>query len=118
MLAAVAVPGIAEALAAAGAQRVYVCNLFPQVPETEGYDVAAHVAALREHGVDVDVVLWDSQAGLVAGDVRSAPGGPAAGRCERPGARSCKTGGGPLGSAGMRITPSGFDPGEMRSEAR
>ena len=60
-------PGIAEALAAAGAQRVYVCNLFPQVPETEGYDVAAHVAALREHGVDVDVVLWDSQAGLVAG---------------------------------------------------
>jgi len=67
VLAAVAVKGIAEALAATGAQRVYVCNLYPQVPETEGYDVAAHVAALREHGVDVDVVLWDSQAGLVAG---------------------------------------------------
>ncbi len=68
VLAAVAVPGIAEALAAAGAQRVYVCNLVPQVPETEGFDVAAHVAALREHGVDVDVVLWDSEAGLVAGE--------------------------------------------------
>ena len=69
VLAAVAVPGIAEALSATGAQRVYVCNLFPQIPETEGYDVAAHVAALREHGVEVDVVLWDSAGGIVAGPV-------------------------------------------------
>lgn len=69
VLAAVAVAGIAEALAATAAQKVYVCNLFPQVPETEGYDVAAHMAALREHGVDVDVVLWDSGAGLAAGQV-------------------------------------------------
>jgi len=69
VLAAVLVPGIAEALAETDAQKVYVCNLFPQVPETEGYDVAAHVAALREHGVEVDVVLWDSGGGLVAGPV-------------------------------------------------
>lgn len=69
VLAAVLVPGIAEALAETEAQKVYVCNLFPQVPETEGYDVAAHVAALREHGVEVDVVLWDSGGGLVAGPV-------------------------------------------------
>jgi uncharacterized cofD-like protein len=67
VLAAVAVPGIAEALAETRAQRVYVCNLFPQIPETEGYDVAAHVAALREHGVEVDVVLWDSAGGLAPG---------------------------------------------------
>jgi len=36
---------------------VYVCNLRPQLPETAGYDVAAHVDALRAHGLDVDVVL-------------------------------------------------------------
>jgi 2-phospho-L-lactate transferase/gluconeogenesis factor (CofD/UPF0052 family) len=36
---------------------VYVCNLRPQVPETDGYDVADHVAALAAHGLDVDVVL-------------------------------------------------------------
>lgn len=69
ILAAVGVPGVAEALASAPGQRVYVCNLYPQIPETEGYDVAAHVAALRQHGVEVDVVLWDSAAGLAAGPV-------------------------------------------------
>jgi uncharacterized cofD-like protein len=69
LLAAVGVPGIAEALAGTAGQKVYVSNLFPQVPETEGYDVAAHVVALREHGVEVDVVLWDSAAGLAAGPV-------------------------------------------------
>ena len=68
VLAAAAVPGIAEALADTAAQRVYVCNLRPQVPETEGYDVAAHVAALSAHGVTVDVVLADSSAGLPVGD--------------------------------------------------
>ena len=46
VLAAVAVRGIAEAVAALRGQVVYVCNLRPQVPETEGFDVAAHVAAL------------------------------------------------------------------------
>ncbi|HEX3946731.1 MAG TPA: uridine diphosphate-N-acetylglucosamine-binding protein YvcK, partial [Acidimicrobiales bacterium] len=60
VLAAVAVTGIAGALAASSAQRVYVCNLRPELPETAGYDVGDHLAALREHGVEVDVVLWDS----------------------------------------------------------
>jgi len=41
---------------------VYVCNLRPQVPETDGYDVAAHVDALRDHGVDPDVVVCDPSA--------------------------------------------------------
>jgi uncharacterized cofD-like protein len=67
VLAAVGVPGVADTLSRCRAQKVYVCNLYPQVPETEGYDVAAHVAALREHGVEVDVVLWDSRAGLARG---------------------------------------------------
>lgn len=69
VLAAASVDGIRSALASTDATKVYVCNLFAQIPETEGYDVAAHVDALRCHGVEVDVVLWDSTAGLEAGDV-------------------------------------------------
>ena len=57
VLAVVAVPAIREALGTTPGQKVYVCNLRPQVPETDGFDVAAHVAALRSHGLDVDVVL-------------------------------------------------------------
>ena len=57
VLAVVAVPGIRDALAATRARKVYVCNLRAQSPETEGYDVAAHVDALRAHGLDVDVVV-------------------------------------------------------------
>jgi len=60
VLAAVAVPGIRTALNASGAQRVYVCNLHPQDPETASFDVAMHVAALLDHGVRVDRVLCDS----------------------------------------------------------
>jgi uncharacterized cofD-like protein len=57
VLAVVAVPAIRETLTATRGRKVYVCNLRPQVPETEGFDVAAHVAALRTHGLEVDVVL-------------------------------------------------------------
>jgi uncharacterized cofD-like protein len=57
VLAAVAVPGIRDAVAASSARSVYVCNLRPQEPETSGYDVGTHLAALARHGVDVDVVL-------------------------------------------------------------
>jgi uncharacterized cofD-like protein len=67
VLAAVAVRGIAEALASAQAQVVYVCNLRPQIPETEGYDVAAHVEALARHDVSVDVVLCDTIGGMATG---------------------------------------------------
>jgi uncharacterized cofD-like protein len=59
VLAVVAVPALREALRATRATRVYVCNLYPEVPETEGYDVAAHVAALEAHGLSVDVVVCD-----------------------------------------------------------
>jgi uncharacterized cofD-like protein len=64
VLAAAAIRGIAEAIRTTAAQRVYVCNLHPQEPETAGYDVAAHLAALAEHGVEIDAVLWDSSTGM------------------------------------------------------
>jgi 2-phospho-L-lactate transferase/gluconeogenesis factor (CofD/UPF0052 family) len=48
--------------------RVYVCNLRPQVPETAGFDAAAHVAALRAHGVVPDTVVHDPAA-MPAGDL-------------------------------------------------
>ncbi len=67
VLAAAAVPALAAAIEAARAQRVFVCNLRPQLPETEGYDVARHVNALADHGVPVDVVLVDTASGLPLG---------------------------------------------------
>lgn len=81
VLAAVAVEGIATAIAEAPGQRVYVCNLRPQVPETEGYGVAEHVRALRRHGIPVDVVLWDPATGLELGEPEAAVAArPLAGR--------------------------------------
>jgi uncharacterized cofD-like protein len=64
VLAAVAVVGIAEAVASSKGQVVYVCNLHPEVPETEGFDVSDHIAALARHDVAVDVVLCDSIRGM------------------------------------------------------
>jgi len=60
VLAVVAVPALREALARTRGRKVYVCNLRPQMPETAGFDVAAHVEALLAHGVDIDVVVCDS----------------------------------------------------------
>lgn len=57
VLAAAVVPDIKAALATTSAQKVYVANLRPQIPETEGYDLEAHVDALVAHGVEVDHVL-------------------------------------------------------------
>ena len=62
VLAAVAVPGIAEGIRTATARTVYVANLRPQPAETEGFDVADHVAALVAHGVEVDAVVADTTA--------------------------------------------------------
>lgn len=53
------VPGIAEAVVRCPAPVVYVANLREQPGETEGMDLADHLAALHEHVPDlaVDVVL-------------------------------------------------------------
>ena len=59
VLAALAPHDLTAALAATRAQRVYVCNLGPQEPETAGYDAAGHVEALLAHGVQIDAVLCD-----------------------------------------------------------
>jgi uncharacterized cofD-like protein len=72
VLAAAAVPALRAAIAESTAQRVYVSNLREQRPETTGYDVAAHVRALVDHGLVVDVVLADASAlkiGEVPGEV-------------------------------------------------
>ena len=57
VLAATVVPDLVKALASTPARRVLVCNLRTRTPETAGYDVAAHVDALRRHDVHPDVVL-------------------------------------------------------------
>jgi len=69
VLAAAAVPELARAIAASEGRRVYVCNLRPQIPETQGYDVGRHLSALEAHGVPVDAVLCDTSAGIVLGSV-------------------------------------------------
>jgi len=67
VLAAVAVKGIAEAVASSKAQVVYVCNLHPEIPETDGFDVSDHLRALARHDVTVDLVLCDSIRGMGIG---------------------------------------------------
>jgi 2-phospho-L-lactate transferase/gluconeogenesis factor (CofD/UPF0052 family) len=77
VLAAAAVDDVREALKQATGPLVYVCNVRAEAGETRGYDVAAHVAALRRHGVEPDVVLvqrdalplGDPHAEIVAADV-------------------------------------------------
>jgi uncharacterized cofD-like protein len=68
VLAAVAVPGIADGIRGASARTVYVANLHPQAAETEGFDVADHVAALVAHGIVVDSVVTDTTA-IALGEV-------------------------------------------------
>jgi uncharacterized cofD-like protein len=69
VLAVAAVPAVGDALKRTPARMVYVCNLRPQSSETEGYNAAAHVQALADHGLDVDVVVCDPR-GMPKGEVR------------------------------------------------
>lgn len=66
VLAAIAVPGITDAIRASSGRTVYVCNLRPQVPETAGFDVGMHITALVAHGVKADVAVYDPR-GLALG---------------------------------------------------
>jgi len=68
VLAATSVPGVVEAMRESRAQCVYVCNLRPQRPETEGFTVADHVDALARHGVPIDLVIVDSDAPMSLGE--------------------------------------------------
>jgi len=53
------IPDVRDAVAAARAPVVYVCNVMTQPGETDGYTAADHLAALYRHGAEglVDVVL-------------------------------------------------------------
>ncbi|HSK51514.1 MAG TPA: gluconeogenesis factor YvcK family protein [Clostridia bacterium] len=65
LLPSLLIPGVRDALMAAPAPRVYVCNVATQAGETSGYDLAAHLEALIAHtrpGI-VDVVLANTQFG-------------------------------------------------------
>ncbi|HEX6421485.1 MAG TPA: uridine diphosphate-N-acetylglucosamine-binding protein YvcK [Acidimicrobiales bacterium] len=68
VLAAAVVDGVREALKRSPGRRVYVCNVRAELAEARGYDVAAHVAALRRHGIEPDVVVAQRGA-LALGDV-------------------------------------------------
>jgi len=57
VIAACVVPGITQALAGTRAQKIYVANLHPEIPETEGFSLQDHIDALERHGVSVDLVL-------------------------------------------------------------
>ena len=67
VLAACAVPGVTQALAATRARTLYVANLHHQVPETEGFSLADHVEALERHGVVPDTVLVDARCRFAEG---------------------------------------------------
>jgi uncharacterized cofD-like protein len=63
LLPSLLLPAIRDALLAASAPRLYVCNVATQVGETAGFDLAAHVQALVAHtgpGL-VDLVLANNR---------------------------------------------------------
>ena len=62
VLAAAVVPEIRDGIRRSGARKIYVCNLRPQVPESEAFDVGMHIEALVAHGIDVDMVVCDTSA--------------------------------------------------------
>lgn len=73
VLAAAIVPAVHGALLATAAQRIFVANLGPQLPETAGFTVESEVAALRRHGVQVDAIVADPAREL--GDLASVADG-------------------------------------------
>ena len=64
VLAASAIPDVAEALRSAPAPVLWISNLEPEGRETAGMKAADHLAALRRHGVRADSVLYDPAAEL------------------------------------------------------
>ena len=69
VLAAAATPGIVAALQKSKAQRVFVCNLLPEQPESGGYSVADHQQALERHAIPIDITICDMSTGLRKGEV-------------------------------------------------
>jgi uncharacterized cofD-like protein len=63
LLPSLLIPAIRDALLAATAARIYVCNVATQEGETTGMDLAAHVTALLDHTAHgiADVVLANNR---------------------------------------------------------
>ncbi len=68
LLPVLCVPELREALAATPGVVVQVCNLRPQVPETNGLDGSDHLRAVLEHGARVDRFLYQHDGILAADD--------------------------------------------------
>lgn len=64
VLAASALPDVADALARTSAHVVWICNLEPEAIETADMAASDHLAALRRHGLRVDAALYDPGAQL------------------------------------------------------
>ena len=64
VLAAAVVDPVRDAIKRSPGRTVYVCNVRAEAGETRGYDVAAHVEALRRHDLEPDVVV--AQRGALA----------------------------------------------------
>ena len=85
---------LARALCWSRAVKVYVCNVATQPGETDGYGVAAHVRAIREHlaaGIGLPLPA-PGEAGPPAGVAKARPPSPTSWstrtwprRCRRPG---------------------------------
>ncbi len=56
-----------DAVAQARGRVVQVCNLHPQVPETDGLDATDHLRAVLDHGARVDVFLYQ-RGGILRAD--------------------------------------------------
>ena len=63
LLPSLLLPSIRDALLAAPAPRLYVCNVATQDGETAGYDLSAHVQGLVDHTAPglVDIVLANNR---------------------------------------------------------
>jgi len=57
VLAPAVVPGVRRAIEHRRGRFVFVCNLRATETNVQGFDVARHVAVLREHGIHPDVVV-------------------------------------------------------------
>ena len=64
VLAAAALPDVASALTRTAARVAWICNLEADMIETAGMAGIDHLTALEEHGVRVDVALYDPRASL------------------------------------------------------
>jgi uncharacterized cofD-like protein len=62
LLPPILVDGVAEAIAASGAIKIFVCNLMTQPGETDGFSSRKHLEIIREYapGIDFDYVIVNS----------------------------------------------------------